>query len=468
MGYIMKRKSINTFVFSMLAVKCTKMLYKYRKLKNGLYNMMITMFKFFKPHFSEIFLFLNYENKDVLKEEMYINDKGCFVGKNIISINHISKKVTEKGEILYRIYERGKDIIIPLMSGKKFLGIIQLTCRDDFEPPKSYCDDLTIMQEILSQGIQYLISRIKINEISGILKKISEINKKFISLIEAPNMEKRLIRILLEEVGFDRVIIYFLDENEKAILYVGIFGKRKIFKYRVSQKKLKEYLYENYKEIPHIHIPIEINSNQKGGVIVDNFLTLIEFTDEIKEFFLELATELSLLFENSDLFKNIKREAVFDHLTGLYRPKYFYDRIDEELKFIEKAAFIYIDFDYFKEINDTYGHLTGDKVLEIAGKIIRKNLRSTDIPCRLGGDEFIIFLPEMDRQKAMKVANRILSHFKNHPIIINQTKLHLSLSAGISIFPDDAKDRETLLALADKALYKAKEMGRGIVFSTEN
>ncbi len=462
----MKRKSINTFLFSMLAVKCTKMLYKYRKLKNGLFNMMNTMFKFFKPYFSEIFLYLNYENKEVLKEDMYVNDKGCFVGKNIISILHISKKITEKGEIVYRIYERGRDIIIPLMNGKKFLGIIQLTCRDEFEPPKSYCEDLKILQEILSQGIQYLISRIKINEISGILKKISKINKKFISLIETPNMEKRLIKILLEEIGFDRVIIYFYDENEKAILYVGIYGKRKIFKYRVSQKKLKEYIYENYKEIPHIHIPIEINSNQRGGIIVDNFLTLIEFTDEVKEFFLELATELSLLFENSDLFKNLKKEAIYDHLTGLYRPKFFYDRIDEELKYVEKAAVIYIDFDYFKEINDNYGHLFGDKVLEIAGKIIRKNLRSTDIPCRMGGDEFIIFLPEMDRQKALKVANRIFQHFKNHQITINEKKICLSLSAGISIFPDDAKESKNLLALADKALYKAKEMGRGIILST--
>ncbi len=281
-------------------------------------------------------------------------------------------------------------------------------------------------------------------------------------------MEKKLIKILLEEVGFERVIIYFLNGKNKAFLYVGIYGKRKIFKYRIPKSQLMEYVYENYKEIPHIHIPIEINSSQHGGIIVDNFLTLTEFSNEIKEFFLELATELSLLFENSTLFKSIKRDAIFDHLTSLYRPKYFYEKVDEELKYVDKAAIIYIDFDKFKDINDTYGHLVGDKVLEIAGKIVKKNLRATDIPCRLGGDEFVIFLPESDREKAIKIAKRILEHFKTHPLKINNNTLNISLSAGISVFPDDSKDREELLAIADKSLYYAKESGRGRIALSDN
>ncbi|MGC8764280.1 MAG: GGDEF domain-containing protein [Brevinematia bacterium] len=459
----MRKSSINSFIFSQLAVKCTKMLYKYKRMRNGLYYMMQTIFKFFKASFNEVNLFLYNETREVLKEEIRVTEKGTFVGRDVIPVFQLSKKLTENGEITYREFGKGRDIIVPLFTGKKFLGLLEFSCRENFSPPKTFCKDLKFFQDILSQGVHYLISRMKINEISHILKKISDINKKFIGLIELPNIEKRLIRIILEEMGFDRVIIYFVEKGyQRAIAFVGTYGKKKIYKYRVSLEEINR-LIEN-KEIPLINVPLEINGEIKGGLIVDNFLSLIPLTREVKDFFMELSTELSLLFENSNMFKSIRDDAIFDHLTGLFRPKYFYERVDKELLNLKKAAFITIDFDFFKEINDTYGHPVGDKVLEIAGKIIKKNLRSTDVACRMGGDEFLIFLPNADKQKALKIADRIINHFKTNPIMIEDTKIYLSLSAGISVYPDDGSTREMLLATSDKALYRAKDSGRGIAF----
>ncbi len=462
----MKRSSINSFIFSQLAVKCTKMLYKYKRLKNGLYYMMQTLFRFFRSNFKEIYLFLYEEDEKVLKEEIRVSERGAFIGRDIIPAFQLSEKITVDGEIIYRDFGKGRDVIIPLFAGKKFLGFLEFLCREYFYPPGQFCSDLKFFQEIISQGIQYLISRIKINEISGVLKRISNINKKFIGLIELPNIEKRLIRIILEEVGFDRVIIYFVDkDSQKVHTFVGVYGKKKIYKYKLTLNDITR-LVKN-KEIPLIHVPLDTNGESKGGLIVDNFLSLIPLTQETKDFFLELSTELSLLFENSNMFKSIRDDAIFDHLTGLFRPKYFYERVDRELAGLKKAAFITIDFDYFKNINDTYGHPVGDKVLEIAGKIIKKNLRSTDMACRMGGDEFIIFLPHMDDQKALKIANRIINHFKTTPIIIDSISIHLSLSAGISVYPYDGSTREILLATSDKALYRAKEGGRGVAFLAE-
>jgi diguanylate cyclase (GGDEF)-like protein len=457
-----KKFSINSFILSQLAVKSTKVLYRYKDPKNALYHLMKYIFKYFSDNFEEISLYLYKEEKKVLKEEIRINSSGIFNGRDNIPIYQLPKELTRDLKIISREIQGIRDVIIPFAVDKKPLGMIEMICRPHFTPPKVFLQDLKVFQEILSQGLQYLETKIRTIEISEVLVKISNINKKLISLIETQNMEKRLIKLILDELGFDRVMIYFIEEGlkKKASLLVGVFGKGRIFKYSVSLENIINYI--NKKTIPLIHFPIVFDGMQKGGIIVDNFLTLTPFSREIEDFFGELTSELSLLFENTYLFRNIKHDAIFDHLTGLYRPKHFYEIIDKNLKELKKAAVISLDFDNFKEVNDTYGHLVGDRALEIAGKIIRKNLRATDFACRMGGDEFLVFLPNADEEKAKKIAERIILHFQSNPLNIEGFSIRLSLSCGIAIFPKDGNEKEALLSASDRALYLSKNKGKGV------
>jgi len=156
----------------------------------------------------------------------------------------------------------------------------------------------------------------------------------------------------------------------------------------------------------------------------------------------------------------IQELAIRDKLTGLYNRV----KIDEEIaknysyyeKYQDMFALILIDIDFFKIVNDTYGHLIGDEVLKDFAKIIQNNLRSTDIVGRWGGEEFIIICPNTDKDAAYSLASTIKELIQKHLFTRN---LSLTLSAGISDI-QACHDIDTLLLSVDKALYRAKENGR--------
>ncbi|HEY8543340.1 MAG TPA: GGDEF domain-containing protein, partial [Pseudothermotoga sp.] len=130
------------------------------------------------------------------------------------------------------------------------------------------------------------------------------------------------------------------------------------------------------------------------------------------------------------------------------------------------AAVIYVDLNKFKFVNDRYGHHVGDQVLETIGRRIKSMVRKGDLVARLGGDEFVFFLSDSDRKIAEEVTKRIAERI-SCPIVIDGVQFCLGMSAGISIFPKDGETIEELIRNADKAMYKAKDMAIGYVFSSE-
>ncbi len=128
---------------------------------------------------------------------------------------------------------------------------------------------------------------------------------------------------------------------------------------------------------------------------------------------------------------------------------------------------ILIDIDHFKEINDTYGHSTGDQVLQTCANIIQGCVRrATDFVCRYGGEEFIIILAETKQESALKIAEKIRTEIAKSPIIAGNYNVTITISAGISMLtPKPTKNTKVLIDFADKALYKAKNEGRNKVIA---
>jgi diguanylate cyclase (GGDEF)-like protein len=123
-----------------------------------------------------------------------------------------------------------------------------------------------------------------------------------------------------------------------------------------------------------------------------------------------------------------------------------------------------MDLNHFKSINDTLGHALGDEVLKLAAERIKGCLRETDTVARLGGDEFVLIIEGVDSQAdCLFVGNKIL-HSLSQPARVGQTELSLSASIGISVFPDDAADMETLIRYADAAMYVGKRQKKPISF----
>jgi len=159
----------------------------------------------------------------------------------------------------------------------------------------------------------------------------------------------------------------------------------------------------------------------------------------------------------------IKQIAYYDHLTGLANRTLFSDRaemaIEECNRHQRKLAILVIDFDKFKEVNDNYGHSTGDQVLKGLSKRICSSVRKMDTVSRLGGDEFVVLMPEIAGQDFVgSIANRIIDTVSS-PYIYDDHEIAITLSVGIAVFPDDATDLDTLIKFADVAMYTAKQRG---------
>lgn len=163
------------------------------------------------------------------------------------------------------------------------------------------------------------------------------------------------------------------------------------------------------------------------------------------------------------LSQRLRSLAYQDSLTDLYNHRYFYEQLTHEVeranRYGRPVSVILLDLDNFKDVNDTYGHLMGDKLLSLIGRVIKEQVRGADIPARYGGDEFAIILPDTTRAAAEATAEKLsraiaTGHTNAGPL---SESLPLSASCGVSCCPDEARTVSDLLQLADDRVYKAKK-----------
>lgn len=169
-----------------------------------------------------------------------------------------------------------------------------------------------------------------------------------------------------------------------------------------------------------------------------------------------------------DELKELRRRVITDPLTGLYNHAHLQACLHQEFERTQRTgmatAFIMIDLDHFKKINDTYGHETGNQVLLRVANILESETRKLDICCRYGGEEFAVILPSTELMLAKQVAERFRGVLEHNPISSNHGDLNVTASLGVAVCNDPKKMTvETLIEHADKSLYQAKQSGRNQV-----
>ncbi|MEC1260032.1 GGDEF domain-containing protein [Bacillus swezeyi] len=171
------------------------------------------------------------------------------------------------------------------------------------------------------------------------------------------------------------------------------------------------------------------------------------------------------------LLKKYEEESSIDFLTGLNNVRNFdaiwNAQISNAKEKNEKLSLLLIDVDYFKNINDTYGHSIGDAILKELGMILKKSTRTVDIVSRNGGEEFSVILPNCSNSRAAEIAERIRNEVEAHTFNISfSIKINITVSIGVVTFPEVIENTDELINKADQCLYKAKQLGRNRVCTT--
>jgi diguanylate cyclase (GGDEF)-like protein/PAS domain S-box-containing protein len=300
--------------------------------------------------------------------------------------------------------------------------------------------------------------------------------------LEMQNEELRSAQVLLEEARSKYSDLYefapvgyftldkkglILDANLKGANLLGT-GKstltRTSFSKFVSRDEQDKY-YFCHKNILETKTQrtCELKMQKKDGAIFDAQLECMPVRDN-KDNDIRLRIVMSDITEKRRLEETIKKMAYHDMLTGLPNRMLFADHLNLALSQASRSghmvAVLYLDLDNFKTINDSLGHSTGDKLLKAAANRLQSCLRESDTVARLGGDEFVILLPVITHaDQTFVTVTKIISAFQEL-FLIGDHKLQVTVSAGISFYPLDSKDSDTLLKNADIAMYKAKGLGK--------
>jgi len=197
------------------------------------------------------------------------------------------------------------------------------------------------------------------------------------------------------------------------------------------------------------------------------------FNDQDLTLLVKLIDQAEIAIERAYLYQKMADLAVTDDLTKLFNFRYLDQTLDIEIRrgqrYGANVSLIFLDMDYFKQVNDRYGHLMGSRVLIEVAQILIQNLRDVDIIARYGGDEFVVVLPETPLDVTYRIAQRLRVALREHTFLEAEGHpITLTASYGIASYPIHARNKKDLIRLADQAMYRAKNSGRDQICLAEH
>lgn len=219
--------------------------------------------------------------------------------------------------------------------------------------------------------------------------------------------------------------------------------------------------------------PLIFEDQALGALIMANGAP-DSFDQEQFHLFALLANQAALAVRNVQLQQETKMLAITDSLSGMYTHGFFQEHLAKKINEAKYAdppypvSLMILDVDFFKKVNDNYGHPQGDALLKQLGGIIKQHTRPGDVICRYGGDEFTITMSNTDRIQAVLVAERVRQAVEDYEFVLGSNIVHITISGGVASFPDDAETKKELVDKADNSLLEAKQKGRNkICFASQ-
>jgi two-component system cell cycle response regulator len=279
---------------------------------------------------------------------------------------------------------------------------------------------------------------------------------------DAEVLRVRAFKGLKEDI-VDRAV----DEN--SLIHWVVEHKQYLDLKRYGEKNRTNPLIAQNIKIPNfsrvIIYPLVIEGRTIGSFVL-GFKN--EGLSEYEKSILEILTnQACIAVSNAMLFEKVSLMATTDGLTGINNHRHFQDRLTEILerakRYDERFALILMDIDFFKRVNDTYGHPVGDVVLKKVSNCLMSLARKVDVVARYGGEEFAIIMVQNNKEGAYKFAERLRKEVETMSVIFDAGKVNVTVSMGIAGYPEDGQEKSKIIESADSALYKAKESGRNKV-----
>lgn len=296
-------------------------------------------------------------------------------------------------------------------------------------------------------------------QFSLVFQALVENTNDVIMVLDATPLSKGGPRIVYVNPAFEKLMGYTADEvvgqNPKILQGPGTDDK--------TRYKMRKAMRDGSS------IRTQILNYDKAGNELWLDINMVPLFDESGKLTYYAAIERDLT-EHKKLQAQLESMATIDSLTGLANRQAFLQRAKNEFhrarRYTRPLTVVMIDIDHFKTINDHYGHATGDEVLRQTAEICQRSLRGTDFMGRVGGEEFVLLLPDTEHNSACHVAERMRTQLYETPIVVeNDIRLNITASFGVAPMTGDDSDFNTVLERADEAMYHAKHDGRNQVKS---
>jgi diguanylate cyclase (GGDEF)-like protein len=256
-----------------------------------------------------------------------------------------------------------------------------------------------------------------------------------------------------------------IDEQD-AVLLSKVAAQREAVRIKdIKDREDYRALHEGARAV--MIVPMT-SHGQTNGILTAEAAKPDQFRERDVQMLSIVARSAALALDNAELHKRTEELTMTDELTETYNYRYFIQKLQEEkkraLRYNLPLSIIMVDIDWFKKLNDSYGHEVGNVVLKELSRIIKKCIRDVDIFARYGGEEFVVILPQTPEGEAANIGERIRDQVEKTVIDTGATgKVKVTVSVGVSAFPENGRSHEELVSVADQALYRAKGSGKNAV-----
>ena len=430
------------------------------------------------------------ELKTVLETYVKINNLKVFVFDNITSTMRDcadSWNVIEDTSEIYSAFENIKEhdfvinskayklppsigevslkvssLVMPMLKEGNVFGLIELEFNDD----ASIDMEFLFLMRIFASQVSLKLQNIVLNEQSKINVEFHDSMKNIAKIIETQyelNYIVPLIGEMLDRFISDHLIYVFLKQgNEFKLVWPKACKDERIYETLKQLTPETNYILTSDDKIGAF--PLTSDGEITGCIVARS--TLDKLSKRDISYLEQLTRQSAITINRANTYSKVLQYATLDALTNLNNRRQFEVRLKQEIAITKRQknplCAMMIDIDFFKKVNDTYGHASGDAVLRTVASIIKEHLRESDIPSRYGGEEFAVLLPYTHIEEAKIVGERLRKAVEETPIPIDKKNINVTISMGLAEFNVNETGEE-LFKRADSALYEAKEGGRNRV-----